>query len=56
MAEAKTKPTAQPVEEFIKALEDEQVRDDSIALVKIMKKASGAPAVMWGPGINGFGK
>jgi len=56
MAEAKTKPTAQPVEEFIKNIEDEQVRDDCSALVKIMKKASGSPAVMWGPGIIGFGK
>ncbi len=56
MAEAKTKPTAQPVVEFIKKIEDEQVRDDCAALVKIMQKASGAPAVMWGSGIIGFGK
>jgi len=56
MAEQKTKPTTESVADFINRQEDEQVRDDCRELVKIMKKITGEPAVMWGPGIIGFGK
>ncbi|MBL7851098.1 MAG: DUF1801 domain-containing protein [Cyclobacteriaceae bacterium] len=55
MAEPKTKPTKASVEKFIDAQEKESVRDDCRALVKIMEAISGAPAVMWGTSIIGFG-
>ena len=55
MAETKTKPTAVSVDEFIANVEDERKRDDSRVLVKLMSKATGAKARMWGPTIVGFG-
>ena len=56
MAEQKTKPTEQSVEDFIDNVADEQVRKDCAALVKIMKKVTGSAPTMWGPAIVGFGK
>jgi len=55
MAEAKTKPTEVSVEDFISSVTDERMRDDSFALIKIMKKVTGFKPKMWGPGIIGFG-
>ena len=54
MAEAKTRPTRQSVAAFIKGV-DEERRKDCATLVRIMKDASGAPAMMWGTSIVGFG-
>ncbi|QHS59736.1 DUF1801 domain-containing protein [Chitinophaga agri] len=56
MAEQKTKPTGQSVDDFLSAVTDEQVRQDCLALVRLMEKASGFKATMWGPAIVGFGK
>jgi hypothetical protein len=56
MAEQKTKPTSVSVEGYIDKLADESVRDDCRALIKVMQKVTGSPAVMWGAGIIGFGK
>ena len=56
MAEAKTRPTAVSVEEFIEAVEHPGRREDAHALVKLMSEISGEPPVMWGPAIIGFGK
>lgn len=56
MAEQKTKATDQSVESFIEKVENEQVRADCYALVKLMKKITGSPPKMWGPTIIGFGK
>ena len=56
MAEQKTKPTTQSVEEFLDQVADEQVRDDCHSLIKIMKKITGSKATMWGTSIVGFGK
>ena|SRR5690349_15724533 len=55
MAEQKTKPTDVSVNDFIDKVDNEQVRDDCRALVKMMKKVTGFPAKMWGPSIVGFG-
>lgn len=55
MAEQKTKPTKQSVQEFIDAVADEQMRDDCAVLIKMMKKITGENPVMWGPSIVGFG-
>ncbi len=56
MAEQKTKPTTQSVEDFINKIDNEQVRDDCSALIKLMKKVTGSKPVLWGPSIIGFGK
>lgn len=56
MADQKTKPTEVSVKEFIDKVENEQMRDDSRTLVKLMKKVTGENPKMWGPTIIGFGK
>jgi hypothetical protein len=56
MAEQKTKPTKQSVQDFIAAVADDQMRDDCAVLIKMMKKITGANAVLWGPSIIGFGE
>jgi hypothetical protein len=56
MPEQKTKPTQQTVADFLDKIADEQVRDDSAEIVKMMQKATGAPPKMWGPSIIGFGQ
>lgn len=56
MAEPKTRPTGASVSDFIHAASDDLVRrDDCRALVQLMARVTGAKAVMWGPGIVGFG-
>ena len=56
MAEQKTRPTELSVESFLDAIADEGVRDDCAALVKLMKKVTGAKPKMWGTSIVGFGQ
>jgi hypothetical protein len=56
MAEQKTKPTEQTVQNFLDNVAREQVRDDCAALIKIMKKVTGSSPKMWGPSIIGFGQ
>lgn len=55
MAENKTKPTDSSVTDFINAVNDEGKRDDSRALIELMREATGEEAKMWGPSIVGFG-
>lgn len=55
MAEAKTKPTKQSVNDFIKSLPDEQMRADCAVIARIMEDASKTKGVMWGPSIAGYG-
>ena len=55
MAEAKTKPTAESVDDFVRKITDAGKRDDSRAVIKIMKAATKANPVMWGSSIVGFG-
>ena len=55
LAQIKTKPTAASVEDFINAIQDEQKRRDSFAILDMMKKASGEEPKMWGSSIIGFG-
>jgi hypothetical protein len=56
MAENKTKPTAASVEAFFNTVADAQQREDSFALLEMMKKASKAEPVMWGAALIGFGQ
>lgn len=55
MAELKTKPGTQNVEDFLNSVDEEQRRKDAFELLKIMKEITGEKPVMWGPGIIGFG-
>jgi hypothetical protein len=56
MAEPKTRPTKASVKEFIDSLDHTRVRDDCRTLVRIMQKATGCRAEMWGSAIVGFGR
>lgn len=55
MAEPKTRPTQQPVSEFIAAQAEPRRQQECQTLVDLMTEATGVPAVMWGSGIVGFG-
>ena len=55
MAEAKTKPTKQSVEKFIKSLPEAQAREDCATIAKLMQEATKAEPQMWGTSIVGFG-
>jgi hypothetical protein len=56
MAETKTRPTPQSVEEFIAAVEHPGRREDATALVALMEAETGEKATMWGSSIVGFGR
>ncbi len=55
LAEIKTKETTASVEGFINAVDSEQKRKDSFAILELMKKATGEEPKMWGTSIIGFG-
>jgi Domain of unknown function (DU1801) len=55
MAEIKTKPNDQNVEQFLNAIEDERKRKDSFTILKLMQDATGLQPRMWGSSIVGFG-
>lgn len=56
MAEPKTKPTDQSVEDFLNAISNEQKRADAFAILKLMKQVTRAEPQMWGSSIVGFGR
>jgi len=56
MSELKTKPTTQSPREFIDAVESEEKRADSLALLEMFQKMTGEKPVMWGSSIVGYGK
>jgi Domain of unknown function (DU1801) len=53
--ENKTQPTEASPEAFLAAVTNERRRQEAQALCAIMQRLSGAPPVMWGPSIVGFG-
>jgi hypothetical protein len=55
MAEIKTKPTSESVEDFINSVKEEQKRKDSFVILEMMRKATGEEPKMWGSSIIGFG-
>jgi hypothetical protein len=55
MAELKTKPNEQSVEDFLNAVEIETKRLDSFAILELMKQETGDEPIMWGESIVGFG-
>lgn len=56
MAENKTKPTAQSVNEFIAAVEPERRREDAKVLDALFREVTGYEPVMWGPTMIGYGR
>ena len=55
MAEAKTKPTKQSFEKFVKSIPDADKRADCQTIAKLMQEATRAEPQMWGSNIVGFG-
>jgi hypothetical protein len=55
VAELKTKKTGASVSAFLAAIPGQERRADCRALSAMMRRATGAPAKMWGPAIVGFG-
>ncbi len=52
----KTQATGTDVEGFVAAIADPGQRADAAMLCDLMQRLSGAPPVMWGPSIIGFGR
>ena len=55
MAEPKTKPTKESVDNFVRKVTDAEKRADTQALIALMKDATKAEPVLWGSSIIGFG-
>ncbi|MFC5461132.1 DUF1801 domain-containing protein [Massilia niabensis] len=55
MSGNKTLPTDVSVASYLDAVPDAARRADCEVLVEMMRRATGAPPVMWGTGIVGFG-
>lgn len=56
MADNKTKPTAASVTEFLNSVENDQKRQDSFSVLKLMQEVTGEAPKMWGDSIVGFGQ
>jgi hypothetical protein len=54
-AEIAARPVRIGVGRFLESVEDDAVRVDSLALIQMMREASGCEPVMWGSSIVGFG-
>ena len=55
LAENKTKPTKDSVTAFLTRIENQQVRNDCLSILKLMQTISKSQPVMWGSSIIGFG-
>ena len=55
MAEPKTKRNAGDVRAYLESVSHKTRREDALALLDIMREATGEPAEMWGSSIVGFG-
>jgi hypothetical protein len=55
MAELKTKPNEQSIEDFINGVADQRKREDSFAILELMGQVTGSAPKMWGDSIVGFG-
>ncbi len=55
MAKAKTQKTDASVEDFLKGVTDEKKREDSFAILELMREVTGEEPAMWGGSIVGFG-
>ncbi len=55
MAEAKTKPTAVNVDDYLASRASPEQLADCTSLIALLKKVTKQPPKMWGPSIVGFG-
>ena len=55
MTELKTKPTNKSVDQFLKKVENQTKREDSLKIIELMKEVTKEEPVMWGDSIVGFG-
>jgi len=55
LAEIKTKQTSASVTDFINSIPDEQKRNDTNVILKLMEKATNEQPKMWGSSMIGFG-
>jgi hypothetical protein len=55
MAEIRTKPGPENVEDYISNLPDETKRKDSFVILEMMRKAVGEKPQLWGGSLIGFG-
>jgi len=55
MAELKTQPNDQSVEDFLNGVADQTKRQDSFTILELMKQETGSEPIMWGDSIIGFG-
>ncbi len=55
MSELKTQKNDESVEEFLNGVENDRRREDSFAILELMKAVTGEEPSMWGPSIVGFG-
>lgn len=55
MAEIKTKMTDASVEDFLKGIPDAKKRQDSFAILELMRDVTNTEPRMWGPSMIGFG-
>ena len=55
VATIKTKPTGSDVTAFLDAVPNERCRAEGHEVCALFERVTGAPAVMWGPSIVGFG-
>ena len=56
MSELKTQANDANVSDFVNSVADEQKKQDSLKLLDMYARATGEPAVMWGPSIIGYGQ
>ena len=54
-AKLKTEKTEVSPRKFLEGVPEEKKKKDSLAILAMMEKASGAKGKMWGPAIIGFG-
>lgn len=55
-ADRTTRPTDGSVDRFLAAVPDERRREDARRTLDLMREVTGAPPVMWGTSIIGFGR
>jgi Domain of unknown function (DU1801) len=55
MAQNKTTPNDQSVDQFLNTIADERKRQDSFTLLQLMQQVTGLEPKMWGGSIVGFG-
>jgi len=55
MSELKTKVNDSSVDAYLKSVEPETKREDCLAILELMKQATGEEPKMWGDSIVGFG-